>query len=85
MTRIGFLLNHDAAHQVMHCIPTAYELARRCPDVSIVIISTTEEEAEAVEEIAADYPDASCEVIIAAPPGYASVFDKLTGHALLFG
>ncbi len=28
MIRIGFLLNHDAAHQVMHCIPTAFELAR---------------------------------------------------------
>ena len=59
MIRIGFLLNHDAAHQVMHCIPTAFELARRNPEVSVVIISTTEEEAEAVAGIAKDYPDAT--------------------------
>ncbi len=83
MTRIGFLLNHDAAHQVMHCIPTAYELARRNPEISVVIISTTEEEKEAVAGIAADYPDANCEIVMAEPPGYASLFDKLTGHALL--
>ena len=83
MTRIGFLLNHDAAHQVMHCIPTAFELARRYPEISVVIIITTEEEAEAVAGIAAVYPDASCEIKIIKPPGYASLFDKLTGHALL--
>ena len=83
MIRVGFLLNHDAAHQVMHCIPTAYELARRNPEVSVVIISTTEVEAEAVAGIAADYPDASCQVEILEPPTYASIFDKLTGHALL--
>ena len=83
MIRIGFLLNHDAAHQVMHCIPTAFELAQRNPEFSVVIISTTEEEATAVAEIAADYPDASCEIEVAEPPGYASLFDKLTGHAML--
>jgi len=83
MIRIGFLLNHDAAHQVMHCIPTAYELARRNPEISVVILITTEEEAEAVAGIAADYNDAACEIKIIEPPGYASLFDKLTGHALL--
>ncbi len=83
MIRIGFLLNHDAAHQVNHCIPTAYEIARRNPEVSVVIIITTEAEREAVAGIAADYPDASCEIIIAEPPVYASLFDKLTGHAML--
>ena len=83
MIRIGFLLNHDAAHQVMHCIPTAFELARRNPEMSVLVISTTEEEATAVAEIAADYPDASCQIEVAQPPAYASWFDKLTGHALL--
>ncbi len=83
MIRIGFLLNHDAAHQVMHCIPTAYELARRNSDVRVGIICTTDVEAEAVAGIAADYPDASCQVSVIEPPAYASVFDKLTGHALL--
>lgn len=83
MTRIGFLLNHDAAHQVMHCIPTAFELARRNPDISVHILITTDEEAEAVAGIAANYPDASCEIKIVEPPGYSIIFDKLTGHALL--
>ncbi len=83
MIRIGFLLNHDAAHQVMHSIPIAFELARRHPDITVVIITTTEAEAEAVAGIAANYPDAACEIKIAEPPAYASVFDKLTGHALL--
>jgi hypothetical protein len=83
MTRIGFLLNHDAAHQVMHSIPTAFELARRYPDVSVVIINTTEAEAEAVNDIAADYPNVPCQIEMAKPPAYASLFDKVTGHALL--
>ncbi len=67
----------------MHCIPTAFELARRNPEISVVIISTTDEEAEAVAGIAADYPDASCEIEVAKPPAYSILFDKLTGHALL--
>jgi hypothetical protein len=33
------LLNHDAAHQVMHCVSTAYELAQPNPEISVVIIS----------------------------------------------
>lgn len=83
MNRIGFLLNHDAAHQVIHSVPIAFELARRYPDVHVVIISTTTAEAEAVARVATDYPDADCELVQASVPTYASVFDKLTGHALL--
>lgn len=83
MTKIGFLLNHDAAHQVMHCIPAAYELARRNPAINVVIIITTEEEAEGVRRIADHYPDTSCQIEVARAPVYATTFDKLTGHALL--
>ncbi len=83
MARVGFLLNHDAAHQVLHCIPTAFELARRNPDISVVIIITTDEESEGVARIAKNYPGVSCEVKVAEPPAYATIFDKLTGHALL--
>lgn len=83
MIRIGFLLNHDAAHQVMHSIPIAFELARRYPDISVIIISTTAAEEEAVADIAADYPDAPCEFARAEAPAYARHFDRLTGHALL--
>ena len=83
MSRVGFLLNHDAAHQVMHSAPTAFELARRYPDTTVVIISTTDAETEAVKDIAAGYPDAKCELVQATVPTYASVFDRLTGHAFL--
>lgn len=83
MMRVGFLLNHDAAHQVMHSAPIAFELARRCPEFTVFIISTTQAEKEAVADIAADYPGESCEYRMAEPPGYAALFDKLTGHALL--
>lgn len=83
MIRIGFLLNHDAAHQVIHSIPIAFELARRYPEICVVIISTTEAEAEAVAGIAADFPDVSCKFEMAPPPAYASLFDRVTGHALL--
>lgn len=83
MMRVGFLLNHDAAHQVMHSAPIAFELACRNTDISVIIISTTRAEEEAVADIAADYPDAQCEYVMAEPPGYAAMFDKLTGHALL--
>jgi len=82
---IGFLLNHDAAHQVLHCTPTAFELARRYAGsgLSISIISTTEEETEAVKEIAAAYPPNLCGMITAEAPFYARWFDRFTGHALL--
>ena len=83
MIRIGFLLNHDAAHRVMHCIPTAFELARRNADILVVIIITTNEESEAVERIAANYPDVSCQIEVVKAPTYATLFDKVTGHALL--
>jgi hypothetical protein len=83
MIRIGFLLNHDAAHQVLHCIPAAYELARRNPEISVHIIITTDEESEGVERIAANYPGVSCKIEVAKAPGYATAFDKMTGHALL--
>ena len=83
MSRIGFLLNHDAAHQVMHSVPTAFELARRQPQLSIIIICTTKPEAEAIAKIASDYPDVSCQIEMIEPPVYSTLFDKLTGHALL--
>ncbi|MDT8320920.1 MAG: CDP-glycerol glycerophosphotransferase family protein [Xanthomonadales bacterium] len=83
MIRVGFLLNHDAAHQVMHSVPAAFELARRRPDIHVSIISTTRVEADAVAGVAANYPGVPCELQTVAPPAAARVFDRLTGHALL--
>ena len=38
--RVGFLFNHDQAHQVAHSLPVALALARLRPDVEIVLAST---------------------------------------------
>ena len=83
MIRVGFLLNHDAAHQVLHSIPAAFELARLYPETRVTIISTTATEAAAVAEVAADYPGERCEFRTVTAPAYVRAFDQLTGHALL--
>lgn len=83
MVRTGFLLNHDAAHQVMHSVPAAFELAQRYADIDVVIICTSEMEAETVAAIADDYPEASWSLEMAEAPRYAYQFDRFTGHALL--
>jgi len=82
MSRVGFLLNHDAIHQVMHSIPAAFELAHHYPGIEVVIVNTTPEEAETVATIAADYPGTTCNFETAPPPAYARLFDKLTGNTL---
>ncbi len=38
--RVGFLFNHDAAHQVAHSLPVALALARLRPEVEVVLAST---------------------------------------------
>lgn len=39
-SRVGFLFNHDQAHQVAHSLPVALALARVRSDVEVVIAST---------------------------------------------
>ncbi len=82
MTRVGFLLNHDAVHQVMHSIPAAFELALHHADIEITILTSTADEAAAVATIAAEYPDTSCVYDTIAPPSYIRLFDTLTGSTL---
>ena len=40
--RVGFLLNHDQAHQAAHAIPVAVSLARLRPDVEVVVATTSD-------------------------------------------
>lgn len=83
MIRVGFLLNHDAAHQVMHSVPAAFELASRHAEIQVSVISTSRVEAEAVAGVAADYPGVRCDLQSLEPPAAARLFDRVTGHALL--
>lgn len=82
MCRVGFLLNHDATHQVVHSIPIALELARRHTDIRVVIITTTAAEVEAVKALAATYPDADYDIEEAPPPGHIHWLNRMTGGAL---
>ena len=39
---IGFLFNHDEAHQVAHCLPIALDLILRHPDLPVTVASTSD-------------------------------------------
>jgi len=39
---IGFLFNHDQAHQVAHSLPIALDLIDRHPDLPVTVASTSE-------------------------------------------
>jgi len=83
MTRVGFLFNHDAAHQVMHAAPAAFEMAYRYPAIDVHILVTTEAEADAVAELAKTYPDELLPIERMEPPPAAHRLDRLTGNAFL--
>lgn len=40
--RLGFLFNHDQVHQVAHSLPIAVALARRKPDLEIIVATTNQ-------------------------------------------
>lgn len=51
--RIGFLFNHDQIHQVAHSLPIAMVLAKTCPAVETVVITTNERLDREVERLMA--------------------------------
>ena len=51
--RIGFLFNHDQIHQVAHSLPIAMVLAKTCPGVETVVITTNERLDREVERLMA--------------------------------
>lgn len=79
--RIGFLLNHDAAHQAAHSVPVALALAEH-REHNIVILVTTRAEAA----VAADFLDADSNRLAHIEhlpvPAYLRLLDALTGRAL---
>ncbi|MFQ5659444.1 MAG: hypothetical protein ACE5GZ_03400 [Gammaproteobacteria bacterium] len=50
---IGFLFNHDGAHQVAHSAPIAFAFARRYPEVATTIVTSSEAERIAVDTLSA--------------------------------
>jgi hypothetical protein len=49
--RIGFLFNHDQIHQVAHSLPIAMVLAKTCPSVETVVITTNDRLFREVERL----------------------------------
>jgi len=83
VTRLGFLFNHDAAHQVMHAAPVAFEMAQRYPGVDVRVLVTSEGEADAVADLARSYPQSPLQVERVEPSPLARRLDRVTGNAFL--
>jgi hypothetical protein len=60
VTRVGFLFNHYATHQVPHAAPYAFELSRRHPDIDVTIAASSEAELAAAVMIGKAYPGHRC-------------------------
>ncbi|SDG00625.1 CDP-Glycerol:Poly(glycerophosphate) glycerophosphotransferase [Limimonas halophila] len=61
--RIGFLLNHEAGHQVLHAAPVACELSRRYPAFEVLILVGSPDAATMVQRVLSLYPDHRCRVV----------------------
>jgi hypothetical protein len=79
--KIGFLLNHDAAHQAAHSVPVAIALANAA-DTDVVILVTSLSEADATSAIIASYDNSSVQTEFLQVPRFIRWLDSLTGHAL---
>jgi hypothetical protein len=77
--RIGFLFNHDAPHQVAHSAPIAFELSRRHPECSVVLMMSSDEQARALEAIAARFPGHACRFVSLRARGPLARLGKIVG------
>jgi hypothetical protein len=53
-TRLGFLFNHDALHQIAHSAPLIAELKRSHPQLDIAVLASSDEQMAAVREYVPD-------------------------------
>ena len=63
MKRVGFLLNHEAPHQVLHAAPVAAELSRRHPRIAVILLTAGPVVEAMLERVLACYPDHRCTVL----------------------
>lgn len=68
-TRIAFLFNHVAAHQVYHGAPVAFQLSRMAKNVEVAIISASPRIEETVQQIGRLYPGHKVTFVSARVPG----------------
>ena len=75
--RIGFLLNHQAVHQVPHSAPYAFELSRRHPEFEVIIAASTQAEFDLAGTIGNLYPGHRCEMLRLNPEWWYSLVDPV--------
>ena len=62
-TRVGFLFNHEAVHQVAHCATIAYALSRNYPEITVVLFVSSEAQKKELARIASHYPGQKTEIV----------------------
>ena len=82
--KVGFLYNHDELHQVAHTAPIISSLQKRCPSLTVDILSSSAAQTEAVQRHLD--PDLPTPNIHALKHGKAMSFaEKLIGGAAPLG
>jgi len=77
VTRVGFLFNHYATHQVPHAAPYAFELSRRHPQIDVTIAASSEAELDSARKIAELYPGHRCKLRRLDPAWWYTLFDPI--------
>lgn len=75
--RVGFLLNHDAPHQVPHLVPYAFVLSVQRPDWDVRIMCSSRAEADFAVEIGRLYPGQSAVIERLHVPRWARAIDPV--------
>ncbi|MDB5969736.1 MAG: hypothetical protein JWQ90_2186 [Hydrocarboniphaga sp.] len=69
--QIGFLFNHEQIHQIAHSAPIAFELSQLHPRWRICLLTSSDEQARALEALAGAYPEHRCEMLrLELSPGF---------------
>jgi len=81
MMRTGFLFNHDHLHQIAHSATVAFELSHISASDEVVLITTSIQQREYLNRLAADYPEHRCTFVSIRLPTWlrvpAAVLDKV--------
>jgi hypothetical protein len=80
MRRVGFLYNHDAAHQVRHSAAVITPLARAVPDIEITVLAASHALMEAAKAVVA--PQTPCRFVRLDVPAWHKPFLR-AGNAVM--
>jgi len=66
---VGFLFNHDHVHQIAHSAPIAFELARLAPQLTVTLLTSSDEQRRVLEAMATRLRGGRCGIRTLAPEG----------------